>query len=339
MKKILCTVICIISVFTGYTQSLSGLIAHWNFNGNSLDVSGHGHNGTAHNVISTAGKSGIPGTGYYFNGIANIDSASYITVPYKSDMNLDHYSICATLKVSGFYTGICQGNMLLTRGKPRADGSYQLYFFDNPFNDCYTADTTQYVFATGAGNDLAADVTNWQYTPTISENKWYSIVVTYNDTAYKVYINGSLINTVPVVSHTSAVATMDSLSIGYDLFEASLGYPYPFKGIIDDMMLYNRVLTSSEINDYTSLDVKDIVQEQNALQISPNPAKEELYVNLNQHVKDAQLKIYNQLGQEVKRILLNGKQMQLSIKDLSAGIYFISVMNGDEIMTNKFVKE
>jgi hypothetical protein len=43
----------------------------------------------------------------------------------------------------------------------------------------------------------------------------------------------------------------DSISIGYAIKEAASGYPYPFKGIIDDMKLFNRALTDSEVVRYS----------------------------------------------------------------------------------------
>lgn len=342
MKKRLAIIIApiLFTITSARAQSLTGQIAHWTFNGSCLDMTGHGHDGTPHNLVSTAGKSGMAGTAYYFSGVPDIANASYITVPYKSDINLDHFSICATIKVMGFYKGVCQGNMLLSRGKPGSPGSYELLFFDNPVdNDCSVVDTTGDVFATSSGTDAPASVTDWSYTPTVIENQWYSVVATYNDTVYQIYVNGVLKNTVTIATHTPVATDADSLSIGYNIYEQAAGFPYPFNGVIDDMMLYNRVLSASEIKDYTSLDVKDVTPQQNILSISPNPAHDFLKLELNKQVKNAQVKIYNQLGQEVKSTLLNGAYLQLSLNDLPSGFYLVRIQNGDEMITEKFIKE
>lgn len=39
-------------------QSTVGLIAHWDLNSGTTDVSGHGHNGNPSNVIPAAGMDG-----------------------------------------------------------------------------------------------------------------------------------------------------------------------------------------------------------------------------------------------------------------------------------------
>src|SRR5258708_774632 len=49
----------------------SGLIAHWPLNGNAIDVTGHGHNGT---IVGAASTAGVNGGAYHFNGSAHIDA-------------------------------------------------------------------------------------------------------------------------------------------------------------------------------------------------------------------------------------------------------------------------
>ncbi|MBS1689635.1 MAG: T9SS type A sorting domain-containing protein, partial [Bacteroidetes bacterium] len=282
---------------------------------------------------------------------------------YKPDLNLKKYSICATLKVAGFYSGVCQGNVLLARGKPGTDGSYEVDFDDNPNDgaDCYSMDTTKDVFVEWAGGSgLGVPITSWADTNTVSEGKWYSVVATYDDTTYNIYLNGQLTKSL-FVGYRSMDSTGDSLSIGMDIYETAAGFPYSFKGIMDDVRLYNRVLDTSEITTYTNstvgdtlnhgngngngngdtshLAVNQIKVQTNVMHFYPNPARDVLTVYFNQPIKNTELKILNELGQEVRSITINGTNAHIPVKDLAAGMYFIRVANENEIITNRFMKK
>ncbi len=114
-------------------------------------------------------------------------------------------------------------------------------------SNCSLFDSTAEVFWSSAYNLVPAYYYSSAYSPTISENIWYNIVATFNDTVYQLYINNVLVNTSSSATPGLAIGTStDGISIGYDLFGTG-GYPYPFNGVIDDIRLYNRVLTTSEI--------------------------------------------------------------------------------------------
>ncbi|MBN9482280.1 MAG: hypothetical protein BGO70_17030 [Bacteroidetes bacterium 43-93] len=235
----------LISMSSGYAQSNSGLIAHWPFNGNANDSSGNGHTGTAYNTSSGTGITGKPNTAYYFDG-----SSSYITVPYQSDLNITRYSLCAVVKPTGFYPGLCQGNIIMERGWEYSAGNYELEFTDNPYNDCYTDDSTKYVFALATGNVTNnGSISNWQYSPQIVRDNWYVVVGTFNGTdTFKVYINGVLKSVYPAAG--SIGSSTYGISIGAGMINSS--YPYWYKGFIDDIRIYNRVLDDSEIKQYAT---------------------------------------------------------------------------------------
>lgn len=96
---------------------------------------------------------------------------------------------------------------------------------------------------TGGGAGLYTDITG---STTINLNTWYQIAVTYDGTAMKSYVNGSLdINTNP------------SNGLGYDAannkviiggtYTKSSGVVSRFKGNISNSFMYNRALSAAEI--------------------------------------------------------------------------------------------
>lgn len=237
MTRYLYSLLFACMALTAKGQSTVGLIAHWDMNGTVNDVSGHGHNGTAYNIVSDTGKGGVPNTGYYFNGVN-----SYITVPYAPTLNLSQYTLCATVKVSGYYTAACHANMIFTRGAIGHPGNYSLYFYDIPYTvTCTVVDTTKNVFVPSAGGHTMP-ASAWIYTPTITKTEWYKVVATWDGTRWKVYVNDTLKANNVSTGGLFGTST-DSISIGMDIFET----PYNFKGIIDDIYLYSRVLSDSEI--------------------------------------------------------------------------------------------
>lgn len=249
MKKVMLTLITLLfNVILLQAQiTTNGLIAHWNFNGNVKDVSGHGHDGTATNLTTTVGQSGNPNTAYYFDG-----TSSHVDVLGSSDFNVGTYSICAILRPRGFYTGLCQGNRILMRGKENDPGSYFLQYTDNPYDSScnINGDTSNFVFNANI-NGKATWESNWQYTPTVRTGQWYCVVGTFDGAVFKIYVNGTLKTTVVPKQNFNVGTSTDGLSIGYSYLHTAPGlYPYWLNADVDDICLYNRALTSTEIGNY-----------------------------------------------------------------------------------------
>jgi len=224
-------------------QSSAGLVAHWDMNGSANDVTGNGHDGHMSNVVPVAGMDGIPNTAYYFNGVNSV-----ITAPYMPDLNVTQFSICTKMKITGFNHALCEGNYVIARGTESSGaGNWSLRFDDNAYNGCGVLDTTRQVFISTAGNNAPTSATAWQYSPQIVVDTWYNVIVTYNGTTWKIYVDCNLINTI-TGGGVPMGFTIDSIAMGRNIYNAS--YPYPFKGIIDDIRFYNRVLTDAEITQY-----------------------------------------------------------------------------------------
>ena len=331
MKKTLLTLAFPFLACASYAQGSAGLIAHWNMNGSVNDVSGNGHDGTANNITPAVGVNGIMGDAYHFNG-----SNSSITVPYSAAFNLTKYSICATVKVAGFYTGTCQANMVITRGEGinGAAGSWGMLFFDNAFdnNNCTAFDSTEETFAGMAGAANSSSMSVRYYTPTIMEDQWYKVVITYNDSEWKIYVNDTLKNTTLTTTPGASMGTStDSVSIGYNIFGAAGGFPCPLNGDIDDISIYNRVLSDSDIAVYTTAVPQLSVEPQ--ISIYPNPVTKQL--NVSSTDKITKIAVSNVLGQMVFTNSYNTHDAAVDLSALPSGVYFVKV---NDTIVKKFTK-
>lgn len=78
----------------------------------------------------------------------------------------------------------------------------------------------------------------------------------------------------------------------------------------------------------------------NKIDIYPNPASDN--INLNWWLKgidNAQLIIYNLLGQPVMQQQLSSYQSTIDVSDFISGLYIITIYNGSEKLESKFLKE
>ncbi len=74
--------------------------------------------------------------------------------------------------------------------------------------------------------------------PSLPLNNWYFVVMTWDNSTMKGYLNGAYINQ---AAYTNTAIPQTYLSIG------SQGAASYFNGKMDDVSVYNRVLSAAEI--------------------------------------------------------------------------------------------
>lgn len=216
----------------------SGLVGFWPFTGNATDVSGNGNNGIVAGASLSADRFSASNSAYSFNGTTN-----YISVPSNSTLSgYTDMSISVWIN-PGALTGI-QG--IVTKW-------YQVLNCNNNANsDTYEAalSSNQVQFATN-NNNLTA-FTSPPSLPPGSLNNWVHLVYLSNSAVGQfIYINGvmsaSFATTGAVCSSTNPVY------FGTD-YHGTLGnFHRFFNGKIDDIGIWNRLLTNCEIQQlYTS---------------------------------------------------------------------------------------
>lgn len=245
MKSLLTVLTLIVLSINVQAQITNGLVAHWNFNNNTNDASGNGHHGTPTNITYVAGRTGAANTAAKFTG------NSYITVPSDNDFNLSKYTITAIVYIDSFNTDLCQNSMIIRRGPEKTTGSWGLQLFDNAFDSSctVTGDTSKFTFAAEAStNNYNIPHKHWQYTPTTRTKNWYCVVATFDSTFLKIYIDGIQVSTAFVNGTTVPIGTGNyNVVIGANRWGNTTLYPYWLYGAVDDIKVYNRALTASEI--------------------------------------------------------------------------------------------
>ena len=175
----------------------------------------------------TGGVSGYIGTAGLFDG-----SSSYITINSTSttpfDASSEDFSISAWINVSSFQSDAC------IISKWGSTSTNQSYFFG--FNG--SADNTKLIVYEKYGSSTNVMTST---STTITTGSWFHIAYVRNSTQTIIYING----VAETFSNTNTINSGNSQPI---IVGRQDGYPgTSFNGKIDQMRLFNKALSSSEI--------------------------------------------------------------------------------------------
>ncbi|HTR81891.1 MAG TPA: LamG-like jellyroll fold domain-containing protein [Bacteroidota bacterium] len=221
-----------------------GLVAYYPFNGNANDLSGNGFNGTVINATSAPDRFNHANSAYYFNG-----SNSYINL--GDILDTVFAADTAQFSVSGWAKTIIPGSQAggggFIIGK---EGGGNAGIYEWGLNHYVDNNVYANIFYDGyVGRYL-------QITSTpVQPNNWFHFVYVYNGflqptERLKLYINTTITPTITANVGTPGTGTLNTaqpLTIG-----AGLNLPNSpnnfYNGYIDDIRIYNRVVTANEID-------------------------------------------------------------------------------------------
>lgn len=209
----------------------SGLVAFYPFSSNGNDASGNGLHGTVNGATLTADRFGVGSNAYGFDGINDfIDAGNPSQLQIVNTITLSVW-----VKNSSFTYGL---NMLSKTQTTNPSGTqghgYRLQLTQ-------TGDGTQYygtyVYYPGFG----ATGLNFSGGAAFTANEWVNFTFTLDGSIAKWYKNG--VEVFSVSNHQPlTAATLGNFVIG----AGSTGV-YNFNGQIDDVAVYNRVLSATEV--------------------------------------------------------------------------------------------
>jgi len=225
-----------------------GLVACYPFDGNANDASGNGNHGTVHGATLTDDRFGKGDNAYSFDG-----QNDYIALPENLQLLQKDFSISAWIKPSNYGTishtsSSCASSILSYRSRNHANGhslnsglSFRLardvnctgnkYLGINFIDKSFMYNGNMY-----NGNKIAYE-----------SYDWFLYSVTRKSDTMIIYVNGvefgrSKVSDDSIYHNNNYTKT----TIGAHFIEVS-GVFFPFKGNMDDLSIYNRALTESEI--------------------------------------------------------------------------------------------
>ena len=177
----------------------------------------------------------------------------------------------------------------------------------------------------------------------ICNKRWHLLIGTYNGSVGKLYIDGDSVS-----SNTYTMSLLNSnlpVFIGKEFTDGRY-----FDGIIDDVRIYNRALTNSEISAlyyeyicYQTITVTDTliinanitgyspIVYQNSVKIYPNPASDHITIDFGSNystMNGYSLKITNSFNQVVFFDFVNQQQTSVDLSTWTGnGIYFVHLID------------
>ncbi|MDB5023592.1 MAG: hypothetical protein JWP78_1347 [Mucilaginibacter sp.] len=228
--------------------SAANLVASWTFNGNAKDVSGNGNDGALKTgwvgpygvapvdggtlPVLVADRYGVAGNAYDFN------NGAYIEVPYQASLRPGSFTICAWIKPHA----ASNGNYIFSLD--RWNGyKFQLQGGNLPFLTVMTS---------------TGDHDQDDGGPSVQLDQWTQVVASFTNGTEKFYINGALVKTANITGDPTTLVSPPPLAIGnelpkssYNLTDSNSPNAYYggnfFIGSIDDVHLYNKVLSDNEV--------------------------------------------------------------------------------------------
>lgn len=190
----------------------NGLIGHYSFDGNAKDHSSNGKDGTTYGATIV---DGIVSQAYLFNG-----TSDYVEVP--------------------------QGHNLLTPDSTISMWIYSTSWTNQAFESLIGSrqvgnDGVMFFTSTNGAFSCDWGSNRWSTGYIIPLNQWIHLAVTRDSLGRKLYVNGTLFNSTTAAGGPITADTV--LQIGN-----VPGSSYYFQGKMDDVRIYNRALSSGEIN-------------------------------------------------------------------------------------------
>lgn len=299
------------TLYGGWSGPTSCIISKWTFNNGSInDEIGfdHGDMGGTTAPALTNDRFGNMSSAYSFDGIDDF-----------IDFDGSHIDV-ADFSISFWVKTGTHNYKTIVQKWATSNGGFAIEDYPNVRSTLYTNNTS-----------IARSILISPF----STDYWHHIVFTnqFNGSA-SLYIDGNLIGT------DATSFSGQTITGGARLFLGATGAnTNNFAGNIDDVSIYNCVLTNSEItalyteNGWGATSVSELGTKNNEIRIFPNPTNNILNITL---LKSTQINIINVLGEIVYTQTAEAGTTSINVSNLSKGVYFVQTANATSI---KFVKE
>lgn len=164
----------------------------------------------------------------------------------------------------------------------------------------------------------------------IELGKWYMLTCTHAKDSARLYLNGEL-------QDARATGVSPKEMNGYmTTYIGKSNWPDPlFTGKMDQLSLYDKVLTSAEVTTLYNNQMTAVKGLRSAAVAQIYAAGYNLHVSLSNVKKDASISVFNIMGVEVYKLKNIGSFT--TINTLNYGAYVVKVVNGGNVSTQKVI--
>lgn len=309
---------CVTSIVSAQLPSyvpVNGLISWWGFNGDADDLSSNGNNGTVNRALLTEDRFINPDNAFAFDGIDDD-----ILLGIDSDFRLEVLTVSSWIKTSTDNAGY-QTIFSYFINTPDGYAGYWLGLYGN-YACFFLGDGIS-----GGFNILGTDL--------INDGLWHFLVATYdNNDKATLYVDDLLQN----IQVYTAVVLPATAQIGNDY----LGEIY--QGILDDIGVWNRDLTETEIHGLYNAALSSLYPLDNtsSFKAYPNPASTHITIDIGDFalMNGNTIRIDNVTGVNVFSQEIHQQQFEINLFTWTGkGVYFLYLIDpgGKSVDVKKIV--
>ncbi len=316
--------------FHGY-NSVDSKILDIGFDNSIEDMSGAGQTLQVNGGTFISDRLSQTESAYYFDG-------DDITV-VDTDNGFDSLSNSLTISswvIMGTRDGVYPKSNLISRIDTEFD-KYSISIQESPQPSYQYPDSKELFFQI---DDVSISHKDF----TIKPGYWFHFAATYSDNLMKLYLNGVKVSE----KFYDGLITVSESDL---LIGNSQDGSEPFKGVLDEIQIYNYALSDSAIADMIDIEVLPVALEvENEVPSSvilnqnyPNPFNPTTSISFYLPKTDlANLKVYDLLGREVavliNQTLPSGEHTyHLNASGFSTGVYFYRLSTGNAVITKKML--
>jgi hypothetical protein len=239
----------IIFVNTAFTHAASadvttGLVAYYPFYGSVYDESGYENHGKVYGATLVADRDGTPDSAYYFDGVDN-----YIEIPYSPNLSIGPNGFSVSLQVKADSV------------QPSNDSLFTIMDKSHGFGCLANASGWVVQGRTNVGTGFAVGNGTDYYGvsgPNILDDAWHDLTATFESGLMKLYVDGILTETRELPD--SPANNAGPLYIG----KWGCKNGRHFRGAVDEVRIFDRVLTEEDILQLSSHQTDDPPQDSEA---------------------------------------------------------------------------
>lgn len=215
----------------------TGLIGYYPFSGNGDDASGNGNHGIVNGATLANDRFGNSNSAYRFNG-----TSTYIKINNSASLNNSSVSISGWFNASSLTQNDVEGAKGIIgkwwQSPSSCGGNYNAYLL------CLTKPIGKSSTVLGGATNYYEGNIFYANSPLQTDN-WYHFTFIHDaNQGGRIYLNGILVNSNTIKGNICN--SINAITIGADVKNGT--YWRFFEGLIDDIRIYNRVLTPAEIN-------------------------------------------------------------------------------------------
>ena len=318
--------VILLSVLVKAQPITNGLVGYWPFNGNANDESGFNNHGTVNGATLSTDRFGNLNSAYYFDGINDFISITSNALLYRFNTS---FTITAWVRRTDSPTNFT--DPIFTNRTSSAGSEFGI---DGPLNGF----TDKLVYATLNSSGTYGICRSNNVVP---KNDYHFVVLVYdyqgsNNNIAKLYIDGVLDGVATNLINIPLSTADTYIGWGPSLVENERH----FDGDIDDIGLFNRALTVSEIDTIFN-EVPTGINNYNTVRLGmvyPNPTTGFVNIQMNL-IGEKQITIINSIGEVIAHEVNDSNKMTFDISQYPSGLYFVMINTNGKTETIKIVKE